>query len=216
MLNRRRLPLVLLGACLVLASGAAAAAGDTFTATLTPSHVRPATPASYTLTLTNGPTSPSRAQRATIAVPAGFSVDAASIQATSRRRRLRRLPLGARGHRELGDQPHADRAAATRASAQVRRSTVSLHRDVRGRPRPLHVDEPLLFGDDGGVPPLTGSRPRSIVDGTAPERRPATPSRPTRRTRRAPPSPSPRLSKEARSSAASTALRSPLARAPDV
>jgi hypothetical protein len=83
MLNRRRLPFVLLGACLLLASGAAAAEGDAFTATSAPSHVKPSTPASYVVALTNSPSSPSRARRATIAVPAGFSVDAASIQATS-------------------------------------------------------------------------------------------------------------------------------------
>ena len=83
MFNRLRLPFVLLGACLLLASGAAAAEGDAFTAVSTPSHVKPSSSAPYTITLTNAPASPSRAQRARIAIPAGFTVDGTSIQATT-------------------------------------------------------------------------------------------------------------------------------------
>ena len=78
MLNRRLLLLVV-AACLLLASGAAAAAGDAFTATSTPSRVKPAASASYTITLTNDALSPSRATRAKIAIPTGFVVDQATV-----------------------------------------------------------------------------------------------------------------------------------------
>ena len=70
-------------ACLLLASGAAAAVGDAFTAGSTPSAVKPATSASYTITLTSDPASPSRADRAKIGIPPGFTVDPATIKATS-------------------------------------------------------------------------------------------------------------------------------------
>ena len=70
------------GACLLLASGAAAAPGDAYTAASTPSHVKPTTSASYTITLKSDPASPSRASRARIVIPPGFSVDADTIQAT--------------------------------------------------------------------------------------------------------------------------------------
>jgi hypothetical protein len=85
MLNRRHLPLLVTGACLLLASGAAAAVPGSFTATVAPSAVKPQTSASYTVTLTNSPrpTSEREADRAKIGIPAGFTVDAASVQATT-------------------------------------------------------------------------------------------------------------------------------------
>jgi hypothetical protein len=70
-------------ACLFLASGASAADVDGFTAASTPSRVKPAGSVSYTVTLTNAQTSPDRAQRARIGIPAGFIVSAASVQATT-------------------------------------------------------------------------------------------------------------------------------------
>ena len=85
MLNRRHLPLLVTGACLLLASGAAAAVPGSFTVTVAPSAVKPQTAASYTVTLTNSPrpTSEREADRAKIGIPAGFTVDAASVQATT-------------------------------------------------------------------------------------------------------------------------------------
>jgi hypothetical protein len=82
-LNRRQLPLVVLGACLLLASGAAAAEGDAFTATSTPSHVKPSTSTVYTVTLTNSGTSTKEADRAKIGIPAGFAVDGTTVKATT-------------------------------------------------------------------------------------------------------------------------------------
>jgi hypothetical protein len=85
MFNRRRIALVVAGACLLLASGASAAgeALDAFTAAATPSHVKRATSASYTITLTNDSSSPDRGQRAKIGIPSGFVVDPVTIHATS-------------------------------------------------------------------------------------------------------------------------------------
>jgi hypothetical protein len=74
MSSRRRTPLVVAAACLVLASGAAAAEGDAFTATAAPSHVRPGIVTSYTITLTNDPAPSGEADRATITVPPGFAL----------------------------------------------------------------------------------------------------------------------------------------------
>jgi hypothetical protein len=76
MFNRRRIALVVAGACLLVASGAAAAPEDNkFTASSTPSLVQPA-PASpvYTITLTNDPAPSGEADRGKIIPPAGFAV----------------------------------------------------------------------------------------------------------------------------------------------
>jgi hypothetical protein len=70
-------------ACLLVTSGASAADVNGFTAASMPTRVKPASSASYTVTLANAPTSPDRAQRARIGIPAGFNVSAASVQATT-------------------------------------------------------------------------------------------------------------------------------------
>jgi large repetitive protein len=76
MFNRRRLPLVAAVACLVLVSSAAAAPEDNkFTASSTPSVVKPAPVApTYTVTLTNDPAPSGDADRATIDPPEDFDV----------------------------------------------------------------------------------------------------------------------------------------------
>jgi hypothetical protein len=74
MFNRRRIALVIAGACLLLASGAAAALRESFRAAVTPAYVQPETTRSYTLTLTNDASSgPDGADRATI-LPDGFEI----------------------------------------------------------------------------------------------------------------------------------------------
>jgi hypothetical protein len=70
-------------ACLITASGAAADPLDTFTGTASPSRVQPSATGSYTISLTSDPLSPNRAQRATIGIPSGFTVDPVSVQATT-------------------------------------------------------------------------------------------------------------------------------------
>ena len=83
MFDRHRLLLLFAATCLLLASGAAAAEGDAFTATSTPSHIKPSTLTAYTVTLTNSGTSTKEADRAKIAIPAGFAVDGTTFQATT-------------------------------------------------------------------------------------------------------------------------------------
>ena len=86
MFNRRRahrLVLLAASACLVLVAGAAAANPGEFGATSTPTHVQPSTSAGYTITLTSSATSEKEADRAKIGIPPGFSVDGATLQATT-------------------------------------------------------------------------------------------------------------------------------------
>jgi hypothetical protein len=85
MFNRRRLSLaVTLMACLFLASSASSADPlDTFTASSVPSHVKPSTSVSYAIALTTDPSAPDRAQRATIGIPSGFTVDPVSVHPTT-------------------------------------------------------------------------------------------------------------------------------------
>jgi large repetitive protein len=70
-------------ACLITASGAAADPLDTFTGTASPSLVQPSATGSYTISLTTDPLAPNRAQRATIGIPSGFTVDPVSVQGTT-------------------------------------------------------------------------------------------------------------------------------------
>jgi len=82
MFNRRRLSLAITtAACLLVASGASADPLDTFTATAAPTHVKPSTSVSYTISLTIDPSALNRAQRAKIGIPSGFTVDPVSVQA---------------------------------------------------------------------------------------------------------------------------------------
>ena len=84
MLNRRQLlPAAAAVACLIVASGASADPINTFSAAVAPSHVKPASSASYTVALTNDPASPEAADRAKIGIPPGFAVDAPSVLATT-------------------------------------------------------------------------------------------------------------------------------------
>ncbi|HEV2902497.1 MAG TPA: hypothetical protein VGW30_04475, partial [Gaiellaceae bacterium] len=68
-------------AFLLVASGASADPVNTFAGVSAPSHVKPVTSASYTVGLTNDASSPEAADRAKIAIPPGFAVDA--VQATT-------------------------------------------------------------------------------------------------------------------------------------
>ena len=68
---------------LVVVSAASADPINTYTGVATPSHVKPSTSASYSVRLTNDTLSPEGADRAKIAIPPGFVVDAPSVQATT-------------------------------------------------------------------------------------------------------------------------------------
>ncbi|HEY9375500.1 MAG TPA: hypothetical protein VIQ02_00210, partial [Jiangellaceae bacterium] len=168
MLNRRRIALLMAAACLPLTSGAAAAEGDAFTATSTPSQVKPSAPASYAITLTNAAASPSRAQRARIAIPTGFTVETASIQATpqaiggcdgapwtvegpvSSEINLRRP-----GNNDTGLCPGAALTVSFTATSAAKEATYTWTSQ-------LFIDETEQFA-------LNGSHPTVVVDGTAPQ-----------------------------------------------
>ncbi|HEU6444794.1 MAG TPA: hypothetical protein VFL61_07055 [Gaiellaceae bacterium] len=81
MFNRRHIPLAVAATCVLVLAASAAAAPNTFTAALTPAFVKPATAATYTLTLVNGPTS-AEAGRAKVGIPAGFT-DVSSVTANA-------------------------------------------------------------------------------------------------------------------------------------
>jgi hypothetical protein len=82
MINRRHLLALVAGIFLLLASGAAAAEPNEFSATITPTAVKPSTSATYTITLKNSPDSEKEADRATIAIPNGFAVSG-TVEATT-------------------------------------------------------------------------------------------------------------------------------------
>ena len=81
MLNRRRIPLVVAGICVLVLAASAAAAPNSFTAALAPAHVKPSTSAAYTLTLVSGATS-DQADKAKVAIPVGFA-DPTGVTATA-------------------------------------------------------------------------------------------------------------------------------------
>jgi hypothetical protein len=78
----KRLALAVVAAYFLVASGAATAAPDQFTASVTPSAVKPSTTTTYQVKVTNSQTS-QEADRARIGIPLGFTVDPGSISATT-------------------------------------------------------------------------------------------------------------------------------------
>jgi hypothetical protein len=83
MFSRRLSLAVVTVVCLTAASGASANPLNTFIGKVAPSLVTSSTTGSYTIALTSDPLSADRAQRATIAIPSGFTVAPASVQATT-------------------------------------------------------------------------------------------------------------------------------------
>ena len=84
MSSSRRLSIAIVTVvCLTATSGASANPLNTFTGSAAPALVTPSTTGSYTVSLTSDPLSVDRAQRATIGIPTGFSVDPASVHATT-------------------------------------------------------------------------------------------------------------------------------------
>jgi large repetitive protein len=77
-LRRRTSAALVASVALLGTTGAAGAPGDAYTAVGTPAVVKPATQTVFTVQLTNDPGSPSRAQRARIGIPPGFSVSTLS------------------------------------------------------------------------------------------------------------------------------------------
>jgi hypothetical protein len=167
MLSRRLLFLVAAG-CLLFTTGAAAAEGDAFIAAATPSHVKPSSSAPYTITLTNAPASPSRGQRARIAIPAGFTVDGTSIQATTQAvggcdgsawevegAVTSEINLRRPGNNDTGLCPGAALAVSFTTTSAADETT--------------YTWTTQLFVGETEESTLTGSQPTVVVDGTPPE-----------------------------------------------
>jgi hypothetical protein len=168
--HRRRLPLaVAAGACLLLASGAAAAPEDTFTATSAPSHVRPSQPAAtFIVKLTN--TSPSlQADRATIPIPNGFEVDENSVEAPA-------TQAGSCLASEWDPDVNDDRIRLDRPSDNRRLCPGATLTVVFEAATPATEGvfswNPALRGEDDEEEDinftLSGPAPTVVVDGTAP------------------------------------------------
>jgi hypothetical protein len=84
MLNRRRLPPAIAVLCLLAIAGVATADASVneFSAASSRTHVKPSTTESYTITLTNSPSSAKEADNAKITLPPGFS-DPANVNASA-------------------------------------------------------------------------------------------------------------------------------------
>jgi hypothetical protein len=83
MFSRRSLLAVTAILALLAVPSAAGEPFDGYTASGTPSHVKPGTQTTYTITMTNKPTSPKEADKAKIGIPSNFVVDGASVQASA-------------------------------------------------------------------------------------------------------------------------------------
>src|SRR5919108_354590 len=169
MVNRRRLPFVIAIACFVLVSGAGAAESDTFTAASTPHYVQPNQKTGYTVALTN--TSPvTEARWAKIAIPAGFNVDAATVDAST----------NAAGNCAASTWV-ADGTLISNGKINLKRSGGSSNNlcptgvltvvfSATAAAPGSYFWGPELGGDDQTVTfNLTGSPPPVVVDGTPPD-----------------------------------------------
>jgi hypothetical protein len=159
--------------CLLLAGAAAAdpvvvAAVNGYTAAATPSHVKPATSASYTVKLTNDPSSASQADRARIGIPASFG-QVAGVQATTSAAGACQLstwspsPTAPAGTIELvrpggNDQSLCPGATLTVVFSATSAPTQGTYTWMTG-----------LFRGPDTIFELQGSQPTVVVDGTAPQ-----------------------------------------------
>jgi large repetitive protein len=184
MFNRRRvfLAITVVG-CLLVVSSASADPLDTFTATSAPTHVKPSTSVAYTIALTTNASAPHQAQQAKIAIPSGFTINGASVLATT----------SAAGT--------CNAATWVADGALIANGKINLKRPG-GNPTGLCPGATLtvgfpatsaavlgsyawtseLFYDATGAFTLTGSQPSVVVDGTAPTVAVTGPPNPTNST----------------------------------
>ena len=156
--------------CLLLASGAAAAAGDAFTAASTPSHVKPSTSASYTITLTNDSASPSRGQRAKIGIPPSFVVDPQTVQATPEALGgCVGLPWEADGELLADSKINLKRPAGSDTGlCQGAKLTVSFSASSAAE-ESTYTWTTQLFASETEQFAVNGAQPTVVVDGTRPD-----------------------------------------------
>jgi hypothetical protein len=171
MFSRRRLCLAITtaAACLLVASSAAADPLNTFTAAATPTHVKPSTSVSYTISLSIAASAPDFAQRAKIGIPSGFTVDPASVQATTTAAGSciaatwepdgKLIDNGKINLKRPGGNTNALCQGATLTVVFVSGSAAT---------EGTHVWTSELLNDATGAFTLSGSQPSVVVDGTPP------------------------------------------------
>jgi hypothetical protein len=171
MLTRRRLSLAAVTvASLLAASGASADPINTFAGAAAPSHVPPSTMRSYTVSLTSDPSSPDRAQRATIGIPSGFDVDSTSVQATTTA--VDGSCVASTWVADgvlIADQRINLRRPGGNTNALCPGATLIVAFDAESAATDgTYAWTSELLNDTGGAFTLSGSQPSVIVDGTAP------------------------------------------------
>jgi hypothetical protein len=171
MFNRRRLCLAITtaAACLLVASSAAADPRNTFTAAATPTHVKPSTSASYTISLSIAASAPDVAQRAKIGIPSGFTIAPASVQATTTAADTciaatwepdgKLIENGKINLKRPGGNTNALCRGATLTVVFVSGSAAT---------EGTHVWTSELLNDATGAFTLSGPQPSVVVDGTPP------------------------------------------------
>jgi hypothetical protein len=174
MFSSRRLSLAVSAFfCLLLAGAAVAdpvvvAAVNGYTAAARPSHVKPATSASYTVKLTNDPSSAREADRAKIGIPASFG-QVAGVQATTtaagacQPSTWSSSPTAAAGTIELVRPGGNDQSLCPGATLTVVFSLTSA--PTQG----TYTWITELFRGPDTIFELQGSQPTVVVDGTAPQ-----------------------------------------------
>ena len=168
MFSRRRIALLTASACVLVLASAAAAAPNSFTATLSPEFVKPATTAAYTLTLANASTS-DEANRAKVTIPAGFTVLEPVTATTTAAAGCSASTWEADGCSSPADECISSNHGRRQPEPLSRRRAHDfVLRDLAFDPRPVHVDS-RAFGRrrNGSVHLHRG--PDVNVDGDAPE-----------------------------------------------
>ena len=168
MLTRRRLSLAAVAvACLILAAGASADPLDTFTGAAAPSHVKPSTSRSYTISLTSDPSAPNRAQRATIGIPAGFSVADSTVQATTTA--IPGVCDASTWDSLVVDQKIQLQRPGGDSNALCPGATLTVTFDAESAAEAATYEwTSELVNETTGAFTLSGSQPAVVVDGTAP------------------------------------------------
>jgi hypothetical protein len=184
MFNPRLLVVLLVGACLVLAPSAAAAP-NVFSATGTPTAVKPSTSATYEIKLLNGETS-TEADRAKIGIPPGFTFNTLVEARTSanlsegcvQTNWSPDLPLISPDNK-INLRSPASGGSSTRLCPDATLTVVFSATSPAVEASYTWLPE-LLRGDEAEGFALEGSRPSVRVDGTAPSvnigQRPSNPS----------------------------------------
>jgi large repetitive protein len=171
MINRRRLSLAItvVGCLLVVSSAASADPLDTFTASSVPTHVKPSTSVSYTIKLTTNPSAPDTAQRAKIAIPSGFTVTPASVQAsTSAAGSCTAATWEADGALIANAKINLKRPGGNNTALCPGATLTVVFLAASAAADGAYIWTSELLNDATGAFTLSGAQPSVVVDGTVP------------------------------------------------